>query len=384
MNRVAGGKKEVHVEMKAEVHKGIAGLNSLRKQWEKLHCFCDLWARFEWYHSYVTNLAVDAENIYYIQVIAGGETVAIIPAEICAQKNGLIKSPKVLCLAFHSHISLTDFPLNPHIDPHKVAACMLQAFQKLPVKWNLIRWSRIMHSSHALTVARTITNCTVLMRPGKLCNIVDTSKPFAEYFNTLSNHTRSQLRRMRKRLTEVGSWHIVQNIDFEDIDTSYKEFLRIESSGWKGKAGSAIELNRGARGFYATLLEQSSLDFIPEITLLMLESKSIAGEFSITTHACRYSLKVGYDEQYSKVTPGQLLTEEVVKYACGSTSIEQMNFITDMQHQLLWHPRREETFDVIIFRRRLYGFLFNCYYLAGRLAKSAKQLILPENKMKKS
>lgn len=361
-----------NVDMHTQVHRGVAGLHSLRTQWEGLHVYCDLWSRFEWYHAYVTSLAVDSESIYFIQVIAGEETVAIIPSEISRQRIDPFGNLKVLCLAFHSHIILTDFPLNQYVDPAKVAEQMLKAFRKLPDRWDVIRWPRIMHSSNALMIARAINGYTVYTRPAQPCNTFNTSNSLDAIFNSLSTKTRTNLRRARKRLTDASSWHIETNRSADDFGPSYEDFLRLESSGWKGESGSgsAINLNKGTRNFYATLLEQRSLDFVPEVTLLICESNAIAGQFTVLTRGWKHLLKIGYDEFYSKLAPGQILLEEALGSACVSTSIERYSLVSSMPWHLQWQPEHGETFDVIVFRRRLFGVVFGWYLASRRLAKS--------------
>ena len=168
------------MKMHTKILKGVAGMHSLRNQWEELHGYCDLWARFEWNLAYVTNLAVDSENIYFIQVIADEKTIAIIPAEISRQEIKPFGNLKVLCLACHSHIYAMDFPLNPQIDPAKVAEQMLKAFKKFPVQWDVIRWSQVMDSSNAIHVARSTSHHSVFIRSSQLSSFIDTNIPFEE------------------------------------------------------------------------------------------------------------------------------------------------------------------------------------------------------------
>jgi len=357
------------VDMHTQLHRGVEGLQSLRKQWEELHRYCDLWSRFEWYHAYATNLSVDSENIYFIQIIAGDETVAIIPAEITKQRIGPFGSLNVLCLAFHPHIFLTDFPLNPHVDPTMVSKQMMKAFLRLPVRWDVVQWPRIMHSSNAMRVTRSISGYSVHIRQATQSNSIDTRKSFEELFNTFSKNLRTHLKKSRKRLTDIDNWHVKS--DNEDIWQSYNDFLRLESSGWKGGsgAGSAIGLNDGTRGFYATLLGNRSSNFLPEITLLICGSHPIAGQFTIWTQGCKYIQKIGYDEDYSKIAPGQILLEEVLRSACTSTSTERVSLISNSPWHQQWHPTQDETFDVMVFRHRSYGIVMGWYLSARKIAK---------------
>jgi CelD/BcsL family acetyltransferase involved in cellulose biosynthesis len=361
----------VNQDIRANIHNGATGLNRLRKQWEGLHEFCDLWARFEWYFAYLTNLAADSENIYFIEIIVGQETVAIIPAEISSQKIHPFGSLKVLGLAYHSHIPLTDFPLSLHIDHAKVAEQILKIFKEVPTQWDVMRWSHIMDSSNAMRVARLIRGCSTHIRQDSLCNYIETKSTY-EQLSCVSTKIRSNLRKNRKQLSKIGNWKVTTSESATDFHPYYEEFLNVEASGWKGDSGtsSAIKLNSNIRNFYSTLLEQRSADFVPRVTLLISESKPVSGQFTVYTQGCVNVLKICYDENYSKVSPGQILIEELLISACASTYIEKMSFVTDMTWQHRWKPKQDVTYDVLIFRRPSLGMVFGWYLTVRRLVKS--------------
>jgi hypothetical protein len=360
----------VSQDIRANVHNGVTGLHRLRKQWEGLHEFCDLWARFEWYFAYLTNIAADSENIYFIEIIVGQETVAIIPAEISRQKIYPFGTRKVLCLASHSHIPLMDFPLNLHIDHAKVAEQMLMTFKELPTQWDVMRWSHIMDSSNAMRVARLVRGYSVHIRQDSLSNFIETNVTY-DQLSCVSTKMRSNLRKNRKQLSKIGRWKVTTNESATDFCPYYEEFLNVESSGWKGESGtsSAIKLNSNIRNFYSTLLEQRSTDFIPKVTLLMVESEAVSGQFTVYTKGCVNVLKICYDENYSKMSPGQILVEELLISACVSPYIERMSFVTNMAWQHRWKPKQDLTFDVLVFRRLSLGLVFGWYLAVRRLAK---------------
>ncbi|MEI8371257.1 MAG: GNAT family N-acetyltransferase [Planctomycetota bacterium] len=360
------------MNMHTRVHRGIGGLNSLRSQWVALHGFCDLWARFEWYYAYLTNLVVDRESVYFIQILAGDETVAIIPAEVVKQNLKPFGNLKVLCLAFHSHIAITDFPLDPRVDPASVAEQLLKTLRNIPECWDLIRWPRIMHSSNALLISRALRGHSIHIRPAEPCNTIDTNKSFQDLASNFSNQLQRRLKKSRRLLSEIANLCVATARSAEDSGASYEEFLRIEASGWKGDSGtaSAILLNKAPRGFYAALLDQKNTDFLPEIYLLESGLQSIAVQFSIGTRGCKHVLKIGYEESYSKMSPGQILMEDVLMSACRTTSTERVSLVSNQPWHQQWQPKPEDTFDVMIFRNRLHGVIFGWCIALRKLAKS--------------
>ncbi|MGB5445554.1 MAG: hypothetical protein WBM99_08615, partial [Psychromonas sp.] len=227
----------LNLSMYSRVFRGLSGLESLRNEWEGLHDFCDLWARFEWYFAYLKNLAVDSDNVFLIQIVAGDETVAIIPAEISKQRMLPFGNLKVLSLAHHSHLAITDFPLASRVNLNEVSKLMLESLRTLPVHWDMIRWPRIMHSSNAIGIARSINDCSIYIRQSEPCNTIDTKKSFDDLYNCFSRKMRRNLRAYKRSMDKSFVWHIETSRIAKDPGPSYEEFMRIESSGWKGSSG---------------------------------------------------------------------------------------------------------------------------------------------------
>jgi hypothetical protein len=351
-----------------QVYAGLSGVQSVAEQWSSLHGSCDLWARFELFNAYATSLVTDDVCLYLVQVFDGESTVAVIPAIVSKETIAPFGSINVLSLPKSHHIALTDFPVDSRADPAIVANCMIEAFGALPIKWDVIRWPRIIHSSNAMAIARAIRGHTITLRPSSPCNFFETTQTYDDLSSSFSKNIRASLKKSHRRLQELPAGTVVVGKAAGDQMAAFEEFLRLEASGWKGESGtgSAIQLRPDLKNFYLSLLGQENTEFVPEVTLLHLGRTAVAAQFSIRVRHRKHIMKIAYDEHQEKYSPGQVLLEEVLIKACSSSSIDRVSLVTNMPWHHTWRPQSEGTYDVILFRNKLTNILFR-WYLAARV-----------------
>lgn len=127
----------------------------------------------------------------------------------------------------------------------------------------------------------------------------------------LTRSFRRNLRRVERRLGELG------DVRFEVLTGSrLKEglevFYRLEASGWKGRAGSAIAQRPQVKRFYDSLINRAPTDvWIP---ILSVSGDPVAAYVLRILGNGIFALKTGYDEAYAKYSPGLVLTSRVIRY----------------------------------------------------------------------
>jgi CelD/BcsL family acetyltransferase involved in cellulose biosynthesis len=116
------------------------------------------------------------------------------------------------------------------------------------------------------------------------------------------------------------------------------------------QTGVARACRPATRGFYQALLAQNSDEFESDIAVLFVDARAVAVEFLIRTARWQYVYKIGYDEEFARCSPGQLLLGSVLERACTSESIDRVSLVTGMP----WHrnlgPNPEPTLEVLMFR----------------------------------
>lgn len=339
--------------MQISWHDGVRGLVELRGDWLSLHGTAHLFARYEWNLATTENLVPDASEVSFCRIAeTTGRAVAIVSVITSPLKIGPLGIQPGLTLGLHSHLTTFDFPLSADADVAAVGAAMYDAFRNFKRRWTVVRWRRVMTNSNAMRVASALPHSRVVLRPSSPCNTVDTARPAEELLATLPNNLRGNLRKLGRRLAQEGDTRVHFASADGDFAAAFDEFLRIESSGWKGGSGtmSAIAYRPEAQAFYESLLRQQSADFEPDIALLVCGQTAIAASLLIRTARWLHVYKIGYDESFRKFSPGNILLWNVLEKACASAVIDRVSLVTSFPWHAAWRPIPEPTMDVLIFQ----------------------------------
>jgi CelD/BcsL family acetyltransferase involved in cellulose biosynthesis len=111
-------------------------------------------------------------------------------------------------------------------------------------------------------------------------------------------------------------------VDYEVISPTMKqlnrylqELFKVEHASWKGRNGTSI-LSQPEMEQFLLLYSQAA---VPEDKLrlffMRIDKEAVAARLAVL-HANRlWEIKIGYDERFSKCSPGLLLTHETIRYA---------------------------------------------------------------------
>lgn len=129
------------------------------------------------------------------------------------------------------------------------------------------------------------------------------------YQATWSGNFRRQMRKMLRRAEELGGIELVvhQPSDRRETDELIRAGFAVEDQSWKGRGGTSVLRTPGMLEFFirqAQLLADKG-----ELTLLFLRhaGQSIAFEYGWSCRRVYYSPKVGFDDRFSHLSPGQVL-----------------------------------------------------------------------------
>jgi len=121
-------------------------------------------------------------------------------------------------------------------------------------------------------------------------------------------------KRLFRRLGELGTVMWEASDDFSDFDQLTKEFLRIEGSGWKGRAGTALISTEPTKAFFEDMIRKSAKLGKVRFLSLMLDGRPIAMLCDIQSGQFVYCYKMAYDEKFGKLLPGQQIETKNVEY----------------------------------------------------------------------
>lgn len=145
---------------------------------------------------------------------------------------------------------------------------------------------------------------------------VPISSGWKEYVASLSSRRRYDLRRARHRAEEGGTVTVrVCSPSPEEVEEGIAEFVRIESTGWKGRNGSSLSHRTSLREFFLRYAALASRSGTLRLGFLDVAGTPIAAQISVIYAERLWVLKIGYDETWSRCSPGSQLLAETMKYA---------------------------------------------------------------------
>ena len=339
-------------------HEGVAGLRQLRADWYELTPDAQLFARYEWHLAAAMHLAGDDHSIWFCRIgDDAGRPLSIIPAvsaKIFVRPFGQLPA---LTLGWNVQLAAFDFPLAHGANAFEVGKAMLNAFKNHPYNWRVIAWRRVMADGNAAKVARALSHLLTDITPASVCStfctaIIPNPVEGLEVFSVKSSKLRRTMAQHSRRLSLRGPVQLRMARENGDIEGFFNEFLRIESSGWKGEKGTrtAIALVPSARDFYNSLLAESNAAFETDIALLYCGDKAVAGQFLIRTARWEHVYKIGFDEAFADCSPGQILLQLAVDRAKASGAIDRVSLVTGRDWMKRWAPIQEPTLQINIFR----------------------------------
>lgn len=134
----------------------------------------------------------------------------------------------------------------------------------------------------------------------------------------------ADLRRRRRRLAECGA------VTFEACEGEprsgplLEELLVLEAAGWKAARGTAIAGRASTRRFYAAVTAWAAARGTLRLLVLRLDGRPLAALLGVQEDGVHYLLKGGFDPQYARYSPGQLVLAQTIErgFADGLRRIE--------------------------------------------------------------
>jgi CelD/BcsL family acetyltransferase involved in cellulose biosynthesis len=215
------------------------------------------------------------------------------------------------CLGVDELYEPTDFP---HLDPESLASLASELVKlRRPL---LLR--RILADSPVLTALRTAFKSRGLLitRPATGYPWIPLDESWKNPEEKLSASRRSSCRRARRKAQSLGS------IDYEvlsprpaELASLMEECFRVEAAGWKGRTGSALLSDPNRRQFYEKYASMASAKGILRLCFMRIAGTIAATQIAVESGGRFWLLKVGYDEEFSRCSPGHLLMIETLRYA---------------------------------------------------------------------
>src|SRR5262249_12234635 len=117
-----------------------------------------------------------------------------------------------------------------------------------------------------------------------------------------------------------------------------------------------------------------------EINLLRAGGQCLAGQFCLVFGDTSYVLKIGYEESYANVAPGNMLLEHSMRRHGRGDVIKYLSLVTDTPWHANWKPLSHPVSTVYVFNTipmglAAFGLLRGEHYLRRRYKAQLRPLV---------
>jgi hypothetical protein len=150
------------------------------------------------------------------------------------------------------------------------------------------------------------------------------------------------LRRQHRRLEEIAPVTMNAAAGQQDVAAALKDFLALEASGWKGRAGTAAANHPAIRSFFETAVAALAADGRARIDRLFLDGRAIAALITFLSGDTAWFWKIAYNEDTARYSPGVQLAVGVTERLLADPQIARVDSCTTANHPMIdriWRER---------------------------------------------
>lgn len=166
---------------------------------------------------------------------------------------------------------------------------------------------------------------------------VDLDCSFEDYWEARGKNLKQNTRKQRNKLQADGiETHIECITTPELVAKAIADYGQLESAGWKGADGTAIEPDNDQGRFYRAMLENYCAQGCGRIYRYWFGDKVVAMDLCIHDDVVLVILKTAYDESYKSVSPSTLMRQDQFQQLFAEPQFRRIEFFGKVME---WHTR---------------------------------------------
>ena len=177
------------------------------------------------------------------------------------------------------------------------------------------------------------------------------------YFDRMVNQKRRrELDRQLRRLCESGSVSFMSARTPSELEAAFNMFIALESAGWKGRRGTALQRRRATHDFARIAVTQLAQTGRAAIDVLRVGDKPIAALIRLDHGGLSIPWKIAYDEDFAAFSPGKQLMCDETRRWLADASVHRVDPVCEQGNTListLWTDR--EPYGTLIISSRRWG-----------------------------
>lgn len=201
-------------------------------------------------------------------------------------------------------------------------------------------------------------------------NVLDLSHGYDYILKKRSANFRRNLKRKKNKALSLGNLQFEVFDESSSVITAFEHFMDFEMAGWKASGPKAMRKNEFVKDFYKSVIEGFSQYGKSVLFTLKSGSALLSMLAGIIDHTTLYGLKIVYNEDYAKISPGMVLYDYIFREYCSQNKIIKYNSMSEsLWFRERWHPDTLKTYRMFVFNNNLSG---NCWKYLYRFYNSIK------------
>jgi len=256
----------------------------------------------------------------------------------------------------------------------EVYEAALNYLKSSPFRFDMIQLGPIPETSSTYALLSAIIKekgIRCIVRRKDAAPYVPATTSWEEYFKTLSKKFRSELRNLDNTQKRNDSGRTMRVYTDEHIDQGIMDLVNISRNTWKYRNGTAIVCKPGETGFYRLFAHKAARRKWLYLVVLLYNSKPVAFMYNILYKNTMFILKVGYDEQYKKLSAGTMLFLHVIRKSFID-NLKKIDMLGKSESfKLRWTPLCRAHYQFCLYNSGLYSSLV--HFIESRIVELIKK-----------
>jgi len=155
---------------------------------------------------------------------------------------------------------------------------------------------------------------TVLTEPSYSSPTVDTSGGLDAWRALSKPRWGAPLERFRRKMGRDHEAELEIVTAPGDLEAELADGFRVEASGWKGRAGTAIVSEPRTEAFYTAVARAFAARGELRFSRIVLDGETAAFDLTLLHGGRLYLLKTGFDERFRRLAPGLVMRLAVIEH----------------------------------------------------------------------
>ncbi|MCC7299634.1 MAG: GNAT family N-acetyltransferase [Verrucomicrobia bacterium] len=171
------------------------------------------------------------------------------------------------------------------------------------------------------------------------------------YFGGLSKNFHRNYCRIGRRIQEQLG--VQFRFETGNADVNAEQFMDIEHQGWKAQRKTSIRSDESYMNFFRLLTRRMEEQGWLRWAFLDIDGEPAAGQFMVQSGETLYVVKIGFNEKFSKLSPGAALFGHIIEKAFESSGgVKEINFMSGYTWMKDWNVQSRNLANIAFFPER--------------------------------